>query len=279
MMSEPTFSATESPAGVFLISQCLPPRISEYGWEAAKRRLRYGVRGNHWSVYVRGWFYDVTSELADSTEYYWFRFSSPKLRFRARRDIDENDTSKALPRYWGIRIGTTDRPTWMLYEIGRRIVFAMNTYSIMLHNCHHFASAFMVCVLQEESIPGLMSHEPVCTLSRLLDQREIDAWDARCLEKAARGEQPKFWIENLNIPYWVRVIMLRTVFRKNKGPRDPDPDELLLLLISESHIENLILTKEPPLPARISLQDGSMAYILSFASLQQLVSEQIQVNG
>ncbi|PCH43967.1 hypothetical protein WOLCODRAFT_154018 [Wolfiporia cocos MD-104 SS10] len=215
-MEYANLTATQPPAGLYIIRHYLPSGVSEDGWQAARRMSKYGIRANHWSVYVRGWFFDITSELAKDHGAYFASSFRPRVTFRARRDTDYADGRTDLPRYWGIRVGTTDLPMWMLHEIGRRIEAAMGTYSFSSRNCHHFTTSFILCALQPDSLLGLRTYEPVCTFTRLRSQLEFDAWDQRARERAERGEKARVWPQNFSIPYLIEIRLLRSLLARKE---------------------------------------------------------------
>jgi len=196
MMNSSNLKTVDSPAGIYLIVMRIPSpkelNLEKGSVFVAKRVSRLG---SHWSVYSRGWFYDVTSDLAEDTERYVFREEKPKVAFRARRDYDpaagdENGPGADLPCYLAFRVGTTVQPAWIMHAIGQYLVSAMGTYSFVRDNCHEFASAFIACILQPGTLTRMRDYGPGIDWHGNLTQRGMDEWDSRINERKELGGKP-----------------------------------------------------------------------------------------
>jgi len=207
------FSAVDTPAGIYVVYQRepLPSSTDSLGIRQMGQRLAKAMRRSwlHQSIYVRGWFFDITSDLAETTSASLFLKPLGNLVFRARhhsRTSSDTDANGDNHRYFTYRLGTTVVPLWLLFEIGRRVTSAMDAYVLMDRNCHTFATSFAVCALQPGTLGGIKTIEPAF----MNDSRKaLDEWDARFQERLKRGDKPRIWKGNTHGRYLMMLTFMR----------------------------------------------------------------------
>ncbi|PCH38294.1 hypothetical protein WOLCODRAFT_142492 [Wolfiporia cocos MD-104 SS10] len=159
------------------------------------------------SVYTRGWFFDITSSLADDTAAYIAHSGAqPRVIFRARRV--PGVYKESMQRYTAYRIGATTQPLWMMYEIGRRMASVMGYYTYLSKNCNLFATAFAHCLLHPGTLASIRDHGPVFIANDLVTLAEEDTLYA---ERLRRGEKRKVWAKNLGLDVIIRVCFIRYI--------------------------------------------------------------------
>lgn len=143
-------------------------RFSPEAWKALeKKKLRKVFIQpviTHFSLYVNGVFFDITSKDARQAARYLLSVVQGKktlLNFRERPAQDDD------PAYYCFyHAGCTDMPLWMISEIMRRLSRSWANYSYTHKNCQQFFANAASFLFQSTVLPRHATPK-ACTIAEL----------------------------------------------------------------------------------------------------------------